>query len=63
MGATVMGFLIGQSAKFGPWYPWSLPVQTMSKAGVQTGVLALSVAGALLVAALGAWSFARRDHD
>lgn len=63
MGATVMGFLIGQSAKFGPWYPWSLPVQTMSKAGVQTGVLALSVAGALLVAALGAWSFAHRDHD
>lgn len=25
MTATVAGFLIGQSARFGPWYPWTLP--------------------------------------
>jgi ABC-2 type transport system permease protein len=63
MGATVMGFLIGQSMKFGPWYPWSLPVQMMSTGDGHARVLALSAIGALLVAGLGTWRFARRDHD
>ncbi len=63
MGATVVGFLVGQSVTFGPWYPWSMPVQMMSTGGGQAGVLALSAGGALLLAALGTWRFARRDHD
>jgi len=63
MGATVMGFLIGQSADFGPWYPWSLPMQMLSSSESKGTVLALSALGGLLVTALGAWNFARRDHD
>lgn len=63
MGATVMGFLIGQSVKFGPWYPWSLPVQMLANGGDKSTVMVFSAAGALLVALAGVWQFANRDHD
>ena len=57
MGATVMGFLIGQSGRFGPWYPWSLPMQTLaSDPAVAPQVVAYSALAAVAVAALGlAW--------
>lgn len=57
MGATVTGFLIGQSGRFGPWYPWSLPMQTLaSDPAVAPQVVAYSALAAVAVAALGlAW--------
>lgn len=62
MGATLMGFLIGQSPRFGPWYPWSLPVQVLATDPAPVpGILALSLAGALLATLFGLWQFGRRE--
>lgn len=62
MSATVMGFLIGQSGRFGPWYPWSLPMQTLSTdPAVATQVASYSLAAAALVAALGLAWFRRSE--
>ncbi|KFL35638.1 ABC transporter permease [Arenimonas donghaensis] len=62
MGATVMGFLIGQSGRFGPWYPWSLPMQTLATdPAVATQVTTYSVAAAVLVTALGVAWFRRSE--
>lgn len=62
MTATVAGFLIGQSADYGPWYPWAMPMQVLAGEGeklamvVATGLMAGSAA-----AAAGLWDFLRRD--
>jgi len=62
MSATVMGFIIGQSARFGPWYPWSMPVQALAdKPGLLPQVIAVSVGAGLLALALGTWDFLRRE--
>ncbi len=63
MGATVMGFLIGQSPKYGSWYPWSLPVQTMGEGSDVGRILLYSGIGALVVTLAGLWEFRRSDHD
>lgn len=62
MGATVMGFLVGQSARFGPWYPWSLPLQVLAEdATVGPRVLAYSLAGAVAVTLAGLAWFRRSE--
>jgi hypothetical protein len=62
MSATVMGFLIGQSERYGHWYPWSMPVQVLAGEGQWTGfVVGASVGGALVAACLGWVAFGRRD--
>lgn len=62
MSATVMGFLIGQSERFGHWYPWSMPLQVFAGKGQWTGFVVLaSAAGALLVALAGLADFRRRE--
>jgi hypothetical protein len=64
MSATVMGFLIGQSERFGHWYPWSMPMQVLAGKGQWTefvmvaGVLGFAVAGALALL-----DFRRREFD
>jgi hypothetical protein len=64
MSATVMGFLIGQSERFGHWYPWSMPVQVLAGKGQWTefvmlaGVLGFAVAGCLALL-----DFRRREFD
>ena len=63
MSATVMGFLIGQSAKFGPFFPWTMAIQGLAKASPFTLVLCLSISGALLVTVFATWLFARREMD
>lgn len=64
MGATVMGFLIGQSARFGPWYPWSLPTQTLANdPAIAVQVTIYSALAALVVAGLGLAWFARSEPD
>ena len=62
MGATVMGFLIGQSGRFGPWYPWSLPMQTLaSDPAVAPQVIVYSALAAAAVAVLGLAWFQRSE--
>lgn len=64
MSATVAGFLIGQSERFGHWYPWSMPLWTMAgDARFLPLVLASSLGLGLLALALGAWLFSRRDPE
>lgn len=63
MGATVAGFLIGQSARYGAWYPWSLPVQTMGEGAQPWTIIAFAAAGAALVTAVGVRAFQRADYD
>lgn len=63
MTATVAGYLIGQSERFGPFYPWSMPMQVFAADGARLGpVMAVAVVGAVAVAGLGLWDFLRRDH-
>ncbi|MGH8028611.1 MAG: ABC transporter permease, partial [Arenimonas sp.] len=62
MSATVCGFLIGQSERFGHWYPWSMPVQVMAGTGQFLAFVAWAgVLGGLLVTALGLVDFLRRE--
>jgi hypothetical protein len=62
MGATVAGFLIGQSERFGHWYPWTMPLQVMAGNGVHASfVVVAGLVGGGLVAALGLADFLRRE--
>lgn len=62
MGATVMGFLIGQSPRYGAWYPWSMPVQTLGEGADISRILAFSLAGGVVVALAGLWEYRRTDY-
>jgi hypothetical protein len=62
MTATVMGFLIGQSERFGPWYPWSMPVQALAnKQQHLDQVLIVASVGAIAVTLLALLDFSRRE--
>lgn len=64
MGATVAGFLIAQSSRFGPWYPWSLPMATMARDGsLAPQVMAWSAVLALAITLLGLAWFRRAEID
>ena len=64
MSATVMGFLIGQSERFGHWYPWSMPVQVLAGKGQWTGFVMLAgVLGFAVAGALALLDFRRREFD
>lgn len=62
MTATVVGYLVGQSERFGHWYPWSMALQTMASEPKHLDfVLVAGIGGGLLATALAAWEFSRRD--
>ena len=62
MTATVAGFLIAQSARFGHWYPWSMPMQVLAGEGQKMGVVVMAgLAGGLVFLMLGLADFLRRD--
>jgi lantibiotic transport system permease protein len=63
MSATVMGFLVGQSAKFGPFFPWTMAIQALTKTTYFTLVLGLSCTGALLLTGIASWRFGNREMD
>jgi lantibiotic transport system permease protein len=64
MTATVMGFLIGQSQRYGPWYPWSMPVQALANKQQHLElVMATSAIGAIVVTALASFDFSRREFN
>jgi lantibiotic transport system permease protein len=60
MSATVMGFLIGQSERFGPWFPWTMAIQPLTKFGHLGILISASVVIAIIVTAMGAYGFSRR---
>jgi hypothetical protein len=62
MTATVMGSLIGQSARFGHYYPWTMPMQILAREGRHIDfVLVAGTCGALVVTTLALWDFLRRE--
>lgn len=63
MSATVAGFLIGQSARFGPWYPWTLPVQMFSERADHAAVLVFSLVAGAMALLLGLWHWLRSDPE
>ncbi|HJR73249.1 MAG TPA: ABC transporter permease [Luteimonas sp.] len=63
MGATVAGYLIGQSKQFGHLYPWSMPLHTLASDGSRMhSVLVVGLIGAAAIGALALWDFLRREH-
>lgn len=64
MSATVVGFLIGQSQRFGHLYPWSMPMQVIAAEGRHLEfVIWAGLAGGALVAAAGLADFLRREFS
>ena len=62
MSATVIGFLVGQSERFGHWYPWSMPMQVFAGHGEHLPfVVAAGVLGGLAATALGLADYLRRE--
>lgn len=62
MGATVAGFLIMQSHKYGMYYPWSLPMQVFAGGGEHMRfAVAAGLMGGAFVSLAGARNFARRE--
>lgn len=61
MFATVMGFLVGQSARFGPYFPWTMPAQALAPDAPFNTVLMLSMAGALLCISAASYEFVKRE--
>ena len=62
MSATVAGFLISQSSRWGHWYPWGLPMRTFLPDSPQFAfVVQYGLLGGLVVSLLGLWLFSRRE--
>jgi hypothetical protein len=62
MTATVMGYLVGQSERFGYLYPWAMPLQVMASEPIHLGfVMVAGTTGGLLVTAIAALEFSRRE--
>lgn len=62
MSATVAGYLIGQSARFGHWYPWSMPLHVMGGKGEHLQFVVIAgLAGGLLATLLGLADYLRRE--
>lgn len=62
MTATVAGFLITQSARFGPWYPWSMPMQVLAGQGEKMAfVVTAGLTGGAVCLLLGLLDFGRRE--
>lgn len=62
MAATVGGFLISQSSRWGHWYPWGLPMRVFLPDSPQFGfVVQYGLLGGLVVSLSGLWLFSRRE--
>lgn len=63
MSATVVGFLIGQSERFGHWYPWSMASQVLAGQGQHLQfVVAAGVIGGLAATVLGLFDYLRAEY-
>jgi ABC-2 type transport system permease protein len=63
ISATVCGFMIGQSPRFGHWYPWSMPLQVFARPDTFIAFVVIAgLGGGLLVALLALWDVQRREQ-
>jgi len=63
IAGTVSGFIIGNSERFGHWFPWSMPVQVFNHNGEHLWfvvIAGLTAGGA--VAFIARWDCARREY-
>jgi len=64
IAAVVTGFVLVNSDKFAPWYPWTLTAQAIAERPRTTvNSLAVSIAGFAIVTLAGAWHFSRREVE
>ncbi|TWI10621.1 ABC transporter permease [Aerolutibacter ruishenii] len=62
IAATVAGFLIMQSRKYGMYYPWSMPLQVFANDGAHLRfAVTASLLGGSLVSLAGLWNFVRHE--
>jgi hypothetical protein len=61
ISATVFGYMLINSAKWGRIYPWTLPVNVLVQNGNITRAMMISLIGGLVIAIIGGWEFIRRD--
>ncbi len=62
MAATVIGFIVTQSDKWGKFYPWSLPLTSIAGEGQNTTfAVTYGVVGGIVVGIIGCWEMTRRD--
>lgn len=60
---TVAGFLVGQSARLGPWFPWSMPLHVFATDGAHTvRVVMAGLLGGVALMLAGMVAFGRREH-
>lgn len=63
ISATMIALFVPKGGWFGELFPWAMPITAVSaRQGETWTVLALSVLGFCVVAALGMWDFSRREH-
>jgi len=64
MSATVVGFLVGQSPEYRPFYPWSMTLEVLARGDHDpTRAIAISLAGAVIVTALSLVEFVLRERE
>jgi hypothetical protein len=61
MCAMVVGFVAVNSTEYGPWIPWSMSLHALKPKPGSPDVMAVALGLTVVVAALGAWEFSRRD--
>ena len=61
ISATVFGYMLINSQKWGKIYPWTLPVNVLAQNGNVSRALLISLIGGLVIAIIGGWEFIRRD--
>ena len=61
ISATVFGYMLINSAKWGRIYPWTLPVNVLVQNGNITRAMMISLIGGLVITIIGGWEFIRRD--
>jgi hypothetical protein len=62
MLATVVGFIVVNSARWGHLYPWTLPLQVLQPNSEHIALsIAVGVIGGIVVTAVGCWDVTHRD--
>jgi hypothetical protein len=61
ISATVFGYMLINSQKWGKIYPWTLPVNVLAQNGNITRAMMISLIGGLIIAIIGGLEFIRRD--
>lgn len=64
MSATVVGFLVGQSPDYRPFYPWSMTLEVLARGDHDpTRTISISLAGAGIVTVLALVEFVHHERE